>query len=148
VIELAMDINQLSEFVINHLLLVTALVVILAMLAGGELRHRFGKVKDIAPGEATRLINHGNAVVVDVRNDKDYRDGHIVNAIHVSADKNDAASKLEKYRDRPLIVCCRSGHQSPRLGTELSKKGFAAVYNLKGGLHAWTQAGLPLAKGK
>ena len=143
-----MDINQLSEFVINHLLLVTAMVVIIAMLAGGELRHRFGKVKDIDPGEATRLINHENAVVVDMRNDKDYRDGHIVNALHVPADKNNAASKLEKFRDRPLIVCCRSGHQSARLGTELSKKGFTSVYNLKGGLPAWTQAGLPLAKGK
>ena len=143
-----MDINQLSEFVINHLLLVTAMVVIIAMLAGGELQHRFSKVKDIEPSEATRLINRENAVVVDMSNDKDYRDGHIVNAIHVPSDKNDAASKLEKFRDRPLIVCCRSGHQSAKLSTELSKKEFTSVYNLKGGLPAWTQAGLPLAKGK
>jgi rhodanese-related sulfurtransferase len=148
VIEIAMDIHQLSEFAANHLLLVAAFVVILAMLVGGELRHRFGKVKDIAPAEATRLINHENAVLVDMRNDKDYRDGHIVNAVHVPAEKHDAAGKLDKYRDRPLIVCCRSGNQSLKLCTELSKKGFASVYNLKGGLHAWQQAGLPLSKGR
>jgi rhodanese-related sulfurtransferase len=143
-----MDIQQLSEFAINHLLLVSAFVVILAMLAGVEVRHRFGKVRDIAPGEATRLINHENAVLVDMRNDKDYREGHIVNAVHVPAEQNDAAGKLDKYRDRPLIVCCRSGNQSLRLCSELTKKGFASVYNLKGGLHAWQQAGLPLSKGR
>jgi rhodanese-related sulfurtransferase len=148
VIEIAMDIHQLSEFAVNHLLLVTAFVGILAMLAGVELRHRFGKVRDIVPAEATRLINHENAVLVDMRNDKDYRDGHIVNAVHVPAEKNDAADKLEKYRGRPLIVCCRSGNQSLRLCTELSRKGFASVYNLKGGLHAWQQAGLPLSKSR
>jgi rhodanese-related sulfurtransferase len=148
VIEIAMDIHQLSEFALNHVLLVTAFVALLAMLAGTELRHRFGKVRDIAPGEATRLINHENAVLVDMRNDKDYRDGHIVNAVQVPADKNEAAGKLEKFRDRPLIVCCRSGNQSLRLCTELSKQGFASVYNLKGGLNAWQQAGLPLSKGR
>jgi rhodanese-related sulfurtransferase len=143
-----MDLHQLNEFAVNHVLLVSAFVVILAMLVGTEFRHRFGKVRDIAPGEATRLINHENAVIVDMRNDKDYRDGHIVNAVQVPADKNAAAGKLEKYRDRPLIVCCRSGNQSLRLCNELSKKGFASVYNLKGGLHAWQQAGLPLSKGR
>ena len=109
---------------------------------------RSGWLSSIAPGEATRLINHENAVLVDMRNDKDYREGHIVNAVHVPAEQNDAAGKLDKYRDRPLIVCCRSGNQSLRLCTELTKKGFASVYNLKGGLHAWQQAGLPLSKGR
>jgi rhodanese-related sulfurtransferase len=148
VIEISMDIHQLSEFAVNHLLLVVAFVVILAMLAGVELRHRLGKVRDIAPGEAIRLINHENAVLVDMRNDKDYRDGHIVNAVQVPADNNEAAGKLDKYRDRPLIICCRSGNQSHKLSTALSKQGFASVYNLKGGLHAWQQAGLPLSKGR
>ena len=143
-----MDIHQLSEFAGNHLLLVTAFVAILAMLAGVELRHRLGKVRDIAPAEAIRLINHENAVLVDMRNDKDYRDGHIVNAVQVPADNKEATGKLDKYRDRPLIICCRSGNQSHKLSTELSKQGFASVYNLKGGLHAWQQAGLPLSKGR
>jgi len=142
-----MDLHQLSEFASNHVLLVSAFVVILALLAGSELRHRFGKVKDVAPAEATRLINHENALMVDMRNDKDYREGHIVNAVHVK-DKNDAVGKLDKHRDRPLIVCCRSGNQSLRLCAELSKHGFASVYNLKGGLHAWQQAGLPLTRGR
>ena len=114
-----MDINQLIEFVTNHALLVLALVVILAMLVGGELRQRLGGVRDIGPHDATRLLNHDNAIMIDMRNDKDYGAGHIVNAIHVPETDNNAG-KLEKYRGRPLIVYCRSGHQSSGTADDLA----------------------------
>ena len=141
-----MDFNQLNEFITNHLLLFMALLAILAMLVGGELRHRLGKVKQVMPGEATRLLNHEDAIMVDMRTDKDYRDGHIVNAVHAPADN--AATKLQKYRDQSLIIYCRNGQQSVKLGEDLVKQGFGSVYNLKGGLAAWQQADLPLSKGK
>jgi rhodanese-related sulfurtransferase len=141
-----MDFNQLNEFITNHLLLFMALLAILAMLVGGELRHRLGKVKQVTPGEATRLLNHEDAIMVDMRTDKDYRDGHIVNAVHAPADN--AATKLQKYRDQSLIIYCRNGQQSVKLGEDLVKQGFGSVYNLKGGLAAWQQADLPLSKGK
>jgi rhodanese-related sulfurtransferase len=141
-----MDFNQLNEFIANHPLLFMALLAILAMLVGGELRHRLGKVKQVTPGEATRLLNHEDAIMVDMRTDKDYRDGHIVNAVHAPADN--AAGKLQKYRDQSLIIYCRNGQQSVKLGGELVKQGFGSVYHLKGGILAWQQADLPLSKGK
>jgi rhodanese-related sulfurtransferase len=142
-----MDINQLIEFVTNHALLVLALVVILAMLIGGELQQRLGGVRDIGPGDATRLLNHDNAVMVDMRDDKAYRDGHIVNAIH-APDSGKNTSLLEKYRERPLIVYCRSGQQSSGVCRRLRKQGFESVYNLKGGIQGWQRADLPLSRGK
>ncbi len=141
-----MDFNQLNEFIANNLLLFMALLVILALLIGGELRHRLSKVKQLAPGEATRRLNHENAIMVDMRTDKDFRDGHIVNAIHAPADS--AANKLQKYRDQSLIIYCRSGQQSNQLAGKLVKQGFENVNNLKGGILAWQQADLPLSKGK
>jgi rhodanese-related sulfurtransferase len=141
-----MYINQLSEFITNHPLLVMAFLVILALLIGGEIRQRLSKVRQIGPGEATRLLNHENAIMVDMRTDKEYRDGHIVNAVHAPADG--AVAKLEKYRNRPLIIYCRSGQQSARLSGQLSRQGFEPVYNLKGGLASWQQASLPLSRGK
>jgi rhodanese-related sulfurtransferase len=143
-----MDINQISEFFTNHLLLVMAFFAILAMLIGGELRRRFSNVREITPGEATRMLNHENAIMVDMRSDKEYREGHIVNAIHTPVDKKGTSGKLEKYRDRSLIVYCRSGQQSAKLSGQLSKQGYTSVYNLKGGVLAWQQADLPLSKGK
>ena len=139
-----MDINQLTEFTSNHPLLVAAFVAILVMLVAGELRQRLSGVNEIGPGEATRMLNHDNAVIVDMREDKDYREGHIVNAVHTPASNSDAVQKLEKFRERPVIVYCRSGHSSAGFCGKLRKQGFASVYNLAGGVLAWQKAGLPL----
>lgn len=141
-----MDIQQLSEFVSNNLLLVIALFAILAMLVGGELKQRINGIAEVAPAAAIRMLSHDNAVMVDMRDDKDYREGHIVNALH-TPDSNDGAT-LEKYRDRPLIVYCRSGNRSATFCRKLKKQGFESVYNLKGGLLAWKRAELPLTKDK
>ena len=139
-----MDVSQLSEFVSNNLLLVIALFAILAMLVGGELKLRISGIKEVEPSEATRMLNHDNAIMIDMRNDKDYRDGHIVSALH-APDSNHHA-KLDKYRGRPLIVYCRSGQKSAVYCNKLHKQGFETVYNLKGGVLAWERAELPLTK--
>ena len=139
-----MDINQLIEFTSNHPLLVAAFAVILVMLVAGELRQRLSGVNQVGPAETTRMLNHDNAVIVDMREDKDYREGHIVNAVHTPASNSDAVQKLEKFRERPVIVYCRSGHSSSGFCGKLRKQGFASVYNLAGGVLAWQKAGLPL----
>ena len=143
-----MNISQLTEFISNHPFLILAALALLAMLIGGEMRRRLSGVKDVGPGEATRLLNHENAIMVDMRSDRDFRDGHIVNALHVPAENNDMPARLEKYRDRPLIVYCRSGNQSLTVCGKLRKQGFEKVYNLKGGVLGWQQADLPVSKGK
>lgn len=90
-----MDINQLTEFAGNHTLLVLALLAIVVMLISGEIQSRISGIKDVAPGEATRMINHDNAIMIDMRDDKDYREGHIVNAIHAPAGSDNGSKKLE-----------------------------------------------------
>jgi len=142
-----MESSQLVEFITNHPLLVLALIAILVMLIGGELRQRLSGVSEVGPVEATRMLNHDNAVMIDMREDKEYREGHIVNAIHLPASRQDNyTAKLEKYREQPLIVYCRSGQRSTAICNKLRKQGFEAVYNLKGGVLAWQKAELPLEK--
>ena len=143
-----MNISQLSEFITNHPWLILAAVALTAMLIGGELKRRLSGVRDVAPGEATRLLNHENAIMVDMRSDRDFRDGHIVNAVHAPAENSDMSAQLDKYRDRPLIVYCRSGQRSMPVCSKLRKQGFEKVYNLKGGVLGWQQADLPVSKGK
>ena len=139
-----MDINQLIEFGSNHPLLVMALFAILAMLVGGELRARLSGVSEVGPGEATRMLNHDNAVMIDMRSDKEYREGHVINALHVPSLDNLAS--LDKYRDKPVIVYCNSGNQSTGYCSRLRKQGFSSVYNLRGGILGWQKAELPLSK--
>jgi rhodanese-related sulfurtransferase len=139
-----MDINQLIEFSSNHPFLVVALFALLAILAAGEIRLRLSGVTDIEPGAATRMLNAQNAILVDMRADKDYQAGHIVNALHLTAQDN--LSALEKFRDRPVIVYCNSGQRSIAFCSKLRKQNFESVYNLKGGILAWQKAELPLTR--
>jgi rhodanese-related sulfurtransferase len=139
-----MDINQLLEFSNNHIFLVMGLFALLALLAAGEIRLRLSGIADIEPRAATRMLNDQNAILVDMRTDKDYQAGHIVNALHVPAPDN--LSALEKYRDRPVIVYCNSGKRSIAFSGKLHKQGFESVYNLRGGILAWQKAELPLTR--
>ena len=141
-----MDTQQLIEFAGNHALLVMALFAILVMLIGTEIQQRLSQVKAVSPGEATRLLNHDNAIMIDMRSDKDYRDGHIVNAVHVPDGKGEMPAALNKHRERPVIVYCQRGNNSTAVCNKLSKQGFESVYNLQGGVLAWQKAELPLTK--
>jgi len=141
-----MDLNQLIEFAGNHPLLVMAFIGILGMLVGNEIRQRLSGINQIEPGDATRLLNHENAVIVDMREDKDYREGHIVNAVHAPSGSSNPVEKLAQYREKPVIVYCRSGHRSSGYCRMLRKQGFTSVYNLAGGVLGWQKSGLPLIR--
>ena len=141
-----MDTQQLIELAGNHTILVLALFAILVMLIGTEIQQRLSQVKAVGPAEATRLLNHENAVMIDMRSDKDYREGHIVNAVHVPDGKGDIPAALNKHHERPVIVYCQRGNNSTAVCNRLSKQGFESVYNLQGGVLAWQKAELPLTK--
>ena len=141
-----MDTQQLIEFAGNHRLLVLALLAIIVMLIASEIQQRLSRVKDVSPAEATRLLNHENAIMIDMRTDKDYRDGHIANALNVPTGNADIPASLNKYRERAVVVYCQRGNRSIAFCNKLSKQGFASVYNLKGGVLAWQKAELPLTK--
>jgi rhodanese-related sulfurtransferase len=139
--------EQLGQFIGNHLILVTsfaALLVMFFMTGSSAARHGY---TEITPQEATALTNRENAVLIDTREATEYADGHIVNAIHVPvSDVDSQVGKLEKYKSRPVIAYCRSGHRSGSTCRQLHKAGFEKVYNLRGGIMAWERDKLPVTK--
>ena len=138
---------RIVEFVVHHWLLVAAAAAILILLIVTELKRKVLGFKDVAPDEAVRLINRENAVVLDVREDRDFEAGHIINAVHVPLGLLDArAAQLEKHKGRPIIVCCKAGQESAQAGVTLRGQGFDPVYKLGGGMAAWKSANLPLEK--
>ncbi|HEX9803228.1 MAG TPA: rhodanese-like domain-containing protein [Gammaproteobacteria bacterium] len=138
---------QILEFVINHWDLFLALAIILFMLFSGGLTSRLRGFSQLDAQEAVRLLNHNDAVMLDVREDGEYKDGHIIDAVHIPLGKlEQRMGELEKFREKSVIVSCRSGHRSATACARLRKNGFETVYNLKGGVMAWQSAGLPLQK--
>ena len=139
--------QRFPEFLANHSSLAMAFVVILGMLIWTLWQTASRGLKKLSPADATQLINREDAVVVDVRTDGEFRQGHIVNAVNIPKKSvEEQISKLEKYRDRPIITACRTGQIALGVGNMLKKNGFEQVYNLSGGLAAWEGANLPLVK--
>lgn len=139
--------SQLVEFVTNHWMLVLALVGIVALLIGHESQRRLSGVADIGPMEAIRLLNQQDALFIDTRSDAEYKEGHILHALHIPmAELERRLGELEKYKGRPLIAYCRSGHRSASAGSKLRKQGFETVFNLGGGIIAWQNANLPVTR--
>ncbi len=135
------------DFAARHPYLTMALLVVTGLLAWSYLAPLFRPWKTVTPLEATRLINREDAVLLDVREDNEYRGGHIVNSVHLPLSVLDKRlDELEKYKDRPIIVACRTGSRSAAACTRLSKAGFGRVYNLGGGVLAWENANLPLRR--
>ncbi len=104
-------------------------------------------IKEVGVLEATQMINHRDAVVVDVREDKEWATGRIPHARHIPLGQLTSRLKeLEKFKKKPIVVGCRSGHRSASACATLKKSGFEEVYNLKGGIIAWEQANMPVEK--
>jgi rhodanese-related sulfurtransferase len=119
-----------------------------AWLLVETLRSR-GDKSSISPVEATLLINREDAVVIDVRDQGEYAQGHVPNARHLPlADIARRSGELEKFKSRPLILCCASGARSATAIAELRKAGFEKLYNLRGGLPEWQKAGQPISRKK
>lgn len=138
--------QDIGSFIINHWILFLALFTILALLAASYFTDRLLGFKDLAPPEATRMINQQNAVIVDVREEKEFKEGHIVNAVHIPLSQFEPQiKKLEKARGKPLIVTCDNGQRSARAAALLRKQGFEQVFKLGGGLQAWRGANYPLS---
>lgn len=102
----------------------------------------------VNPAQATLLINREDARVLDVREAEEFAAGHLPDAVNIPAGKlSDRIAEIEKFKDKPLIVCCASGMRSGKACGDLQKLGFTRLYNLDGGVDAWAQAGQPIKKG-
>ena len=109
--------------------------------------NRLRGVKDVDVVEALQLINHKNAVILDVREESEYKSGHILNAKWIPLGKLvGRIGELERYRAQPVVVVCRSGQRSASACVALGKQGFAQAHNLSGGVMGWQKSNLPLEK--
>jgi rhodanese-related sulfurtransferase len=103
---------------------------------------------NVGPVEATQLINREDAIILDVREVDEFAAGHLPEARNIPAGKlADRVSELEKFKDKPLLVCCAAGIRSNKACAELKKNGFPRIYSLAGGVDAWLAAGYPVKKG-
>jgi len=139
--------DQLITFTSNNTILVIAIIIVSLMLIHSLVGEKLRGYSSITPAESTQMINHDDAMVLDVRENNEFSEGHIINALHIPlSNLKTRFNDLEKHKSKKVIVACRSGHRSSQACASLKKEGFEQVFNLRGGVMAWESAGLPLIK--
>ncbi|KFL36231.1 rhodanese-like domain-containing protein [Arenimonas donghaensis] len=141
--------DQLIVFFQANLLLSLALLGLTVALVFTEVSRLFRGFKGVSPSQLTALINHEDALVLDIRGQADFEKGHIIGSRHLLPSQVDPEGKLlAKAKEKPVVVVCAAGMTATGVAARLVKAGFKRVSVLDGGIGAWQQAGLPLAKGK
>ncbi len=140
--------DKLLEFTGNNTLLVLMLMISFFVLVFSELRRKASGMVGIDPIEAVQLINN-DGIVLDLRSNEAFSRGHIVNAKSIPFDELDAhKNKIDAFKNRPIVAVCEAGTTSTRAVATLRSSGFESAYGLKGGMNAWSLAGLPVVTGK
>ena len=131
----------------NNLALVALFLASGVMLVWPELSRLAGGGPEIGTLEATRRMNQGGSLVLDVRDATEFATGHLPGARNIPA--GDLAGRLEeirKFQSKPVLISCRNGARSGAACRVLTNAGFTDVALLKGGLAAWREASLPVEK--
>ncbi len=140
--------DQLIEFTTNNTMLVGSFLALLSYLVFTEYRVFTQKFTVISPSGAIQIMNEGKSLLIDVREDNEIKDAAIADCKHIPLGTvAGRLNEIEKYKDKDIIVYCRSGHRSASACRTLTNNGFEKIYNLKGGIMAWQDAQLPTVRG-
>jgi rhodanese-related sulfurtransferase len=136
-------VENLLIFAQEQFAIVIALVAVVFLF----IRHETSKGGEkLSCPQVVAAVNADEAILLDVRDTKEYDAGHIVNAISMPHAKvADSMKVLEKYRQKKIIVIDKMGQQSAAVVKTLVANNFVAV-RLGGGISDWQQDNLPLVK--
>ncbi|HET8802275.1 MAG TPA: rhodanese-like domain-containing protein [Marinobacter sp.] len=136
--------DRLFEFVVNHYILVSLFVAFLVAIL--FLESRRGGAKISSQG-AVNLINKDEAVVVDIRDRKEFGEGRITGSINIPLNSlKSRVAELNKFKDKQIIVADKMGQHSAMAVKQLKAEGFGNVVRLDGGVSDWRASNLPLVK--
>ncbi|HLS99532.1 MAG: rhodanese-like domain-containing protein [Porticoccaceae bacterium] len=132
-------------FISEQWVLVSILVLLIYAFAFSE---RIKGGKPISTSELTRLMNSGEGILLDIRDAKEFGEGHITGAVNIPFGKLDSRiSELDKHREKLVVIADKVGQHAGAAGKKLRQAGFQ-VRRLQGGMTEWTGQGLPLIKSR
>lgn len=137
-------IQQIFEFIGNHLVLVGIFAFLLVAFIINESK-RGGAT--VTPQNLVNLINREGAVVVDIRDTKEYGAGHIAGALSMPyASMDSKVGELETSKGKTIVLVCKMGQHAGAVGRKLKAAGFEDVRRLSGGMAEWNANSLPVVK--
>lgn len=136
--------DQFFEFAGNHYLLVSLFLFLTVVFIINEGKQGGAA---ISPTNLVTLVNREGAVIIDVRDGKEFGNGHIAGAVNFPATSVDSKlAELKSYQGKPIVLVCKVGQNASAVGRKLKKEGFENVRRLSGGMAEWTATNLPVVK--
>ena len=136
--------DQLFEFVGNHYILIAVFVFLLFAFFINEGKQGGAA---ISTSNLVTLVNREGAVILDVRDSKEFGAGHIAGAVNIPHSAVDSrVGELDAYKEKPMVLVCKMGQHSSSVGRKLKTHGFVDVRRLSGGMAEWSASNLPLVK--
>jgi rhodanese-related sulfurtransferase len=132
----------LLEFIANNIILFVALIILLFLIISLESKLLFGKVKPISYDELTKLLNSSKVTLLDLRDDSEYKKGHIFSA------KNINYNDIEAYKAKDEVTLVTYGatdSDAQKAANIFSGKGVKEVFYLEGGINSWVDNNMPLS---
>lgn len=141
--------QEYIEFFANHPFLTAIWFVLFFAVVYTVFQSKFSTFNKVNPQQLTLLVNREDAGIVDIRGQADFNKGHIAGALNLTAEQVEGGKnpKLEKFKKRPIIIVCAAGMSASKVANQLAQAEFENVNILEGGMNAWVNANLPVAKG-
>ena len=108
------------------------------------------QIRETTPEEVLARRAAGESpLLIDVREDDEYRRDHAAGALHLSRGILEReVGKAIPDSGTPVVVYCGSGSRSALAADTLRRMGYTHVASMKGGIARWRELGLPLETGK
>ena len=108
------------------------------------------RYKDISVQQGKEMVDRGEVFILDVRTPEEYAAGHIKGSTLLAVQdipEQELGEKLKDIpKDRKILVYCRTDRRSTQASQILVENGFSEVYNMKGGIIGWMNAGYEVVK--
>ena len=130
------------EFIANNIILFAALIVLLFLIINLESKLVFSKVKPISHDELTKLLNNAKITLLDLREKKEYSNGHIFSA------KNIALTDVDTFKikgESTVVTYASSDSDAQKAAKAFVSKGVKEAFYLEGGISSWIENNMPLS---
>jgi len=125
------------------LALASGLMLLWPILTGG----RSDYATNVTPNEAVLLMNRAKTLILDVREEDEFKEGHIQGAKHVPlGELQNRLSEFSKQKSKPILVHCQRGMRSKSACKILAANEFTQLHQLEGGIDKWVEAKMPVVK--
>ena len=130
------------EFIANNIILFVALIILLFLIINLESKLVFSKVKPISHEELTKLLNSAKITLLDLREKKEYSNGHIFSA------KNIALTEVDTFKikgESTVVTYASSDSDAQKAAKAFVSKGVKEAFYLEGGINSWIENNMPLS---